>query len=173
MTLEQDIRRERKGFTLIEMMIVLAMAALFMAIGVPQFMRSLNREGFRKATSDLMEGFSTARAKAILSGGTAELVIRPKDMSISVTGGGVSEENQEKGPKIESPSFSAQMPTGVYWEILGVNNVELQEEDEVRVRFFSNGTCDEFDAVLRGPNGEIRRVTLEVITGIADMETVK
>ncbi len=173
MTPSQDILRRRKGFTLIEMMIVLAMAALFMAIGVPQFMRSLNKEGFRKATSDLMEGFSTARAKAILSGGTAELVIRPKDMSISVTGGGVSEENREKGPKIESPSFSAQMPTGVYWEILGVNNVELQEEEEVRVRFFPNGTCDEFDAVFRGPNGEMRRVTLEVITGIADMETVK
>lgn len=173
MTPSPDILRKQKAFTLIEMMIVLAMAALFMAIGVPQFMRSLNKEGFRKATSDLMEGFSTARAKAILSGGMAELVIRPKDMSISVIGGGVSQENQEKGPKIESPSFSAQMPTGVYWEILGVNNVELQEEEEVRVRFFPNGTCDEFDAVFRGPNGEMRRVTLEVITGIADMETVK
>lgn len=173
MTPSQDIRRKRKGFTLIEMMIVLAMAALFMAIGVPQFMRSLNKEGFRKATSDLMEGFSTARAKAILSGGAAELVIRPKDMSISVTGGGVAGENQENAPKIESPSFSAQMPNGVYFEALGVNNVDLTEEEEVRVRFFPNGTCDELDAILRGPNGEMRRVTLEVITGIADMETLK
>ena len=173
MSRQADMRRKRGAFTLIEMMIVLALAALFMTIGIPQFMRSLNKEGFRKATSDLMEGFSTARAKAILSGATAELVIRPKDMSISVTGAGVSEEMQEKGQKIESPTFSAQMPTGVYFEILGVNSVELQEAEEVRVRFFPNGTCDEFDAIFRGPNGEMRRVTLEVITGIADMETLK
>lgn len=161
------------AFTLVEMMIVLALAALFMAIGIPQFMKSLNKEGFRKATSDLMEGFAAARSKAILSGATAELVINPKTMSLSVTGGGVSEEMQGKGQKIETVSFSAQLPTGVYFEILGVNSVELQEAEDVHVRFFANGTSDEFDAILRGPSGEMRRITLEVITGIAEMEAIK
>lgn len=169
----KSMRNRKLAFTLVEMMIVLALAALFMAIGIPQFMKSLNKEGFRKATSDLMEGFAAARAKAILSGGTAELVINPKTMSLSVAGGDVSEEMQEKGQKIESVTFSAQMPSDTYFEILGVNSVELQEAEEVRVRFFPNGTSDEFDAILRGPSGEMRRITLEVITGIADMETIK
>ncbi len=169
-----DMRsRGRRGFTLIEMMIVIALAALFMAIGIPQFMRSMNKEGFRKTTSDLVEGFSTARAKAILSGATAELVIRPTEMSLSVSGAAVSEDMEQKGQRIESPTFSAQLPTGVYFEILGVNNVELQDADEARIRFFPNGTSDEFYAVLRGPAGEERHLTLEVITGILEMEIVK
>jgi hypothetical protein len=45
-------------------------------------------------------------------------------------------------------------------------------QSEVRVRFFPNGTCDEFTAVMLEPaSGKRRMIHLDVITGHADLKT--
>ena len=143
------------AFTLIEIMIVVAIMGLIMAMGIPSLARSMRKEGMRKAVSDMVEACSGARAAAILTGQTADLVIRPQDKTIS---GG---------------TFSASLPENVGIEILGVNFVEWQDADEARVRFYGNGTSDEFTIVLISDEHKATKISLEVVTGLADVEVIR
>ena len=149
------IRWQNRAFTLIEIMIVVGIIGVIMTMGVPSIIRSLRKEGMRKAVSDLTEACSAARAAAILSSTTSDMVIRPQDRTM--TGG----------------SFSASFPDNVWIQILGVNFLELQDAEEARVHFYSNGTCDEFTIILLSTEQEARKISLEVVTGLADVEVIR
>ncbi|MEO5803053.1 MAG: prepilin-type N-terminal cleavage/methylation domain-containing protein [Verrucomicrobiota bacterium] len=140
------------AFTLVEIMIVVAIIGIIMAMGIPSIVRSMRKEGIRKAVSDLVEACSAARAAAILSGNTSDLVIHPQDGTIS---GG---------------SFSATLPENVWIEILGVNFIQFEEAEEARVHFYPNGTSDEFTIVLKSDEQKAQKISLEVVTGLADVE---
>ncbi len=152
-------RRSSRGFTLIEIMIVVALMALVMAIGIPAFTRAMHKEGMRKAVSDVLEACGEARAQAILNNAPAELVIHPLEGTMQVERGG--------------GGYSLKLPHDVLIELLGVNSIELQEADEARVKFFPNGTSDDFTLVLHSAQGEVRKISLEIVTGLADMEVIK
>ena len=50
------------AFTLIEIMIVVAIIGIVMAMGVPSVVRTMEKEGMRKAISDIVEArFRTLR----------------------------------------------------------------------------------------------------------------
>ena len=149
------MRKKQNAFTLIEIMVVVALIGLIMAMGIPSIVRSVRKEGLRKATSDVVEACNDARATAILSGTTSDMVIRPQDGTIS---GG---------------KFTAALPENVWIEILGVNFVELQDSEEARVHFYSNGTSDEFTIVLKSDADKAQKISLEIVTGLADVETLK
>ena len=149
------IRLQNRAFTLIEIMIVVGIIGVIMTMGVPSIVRSLRKEGMTKAVSDLTEACSAARAAAILSATTSDMVIRPQDRTM--TGG----------------SFSASFPDNVWIQILGVNFLELQDAEEARVHFYSNGTCDEFTIILLSTEQEARKISLEVVTGLADVEVIR
>ena len=48
--------RCRRGFTLLEIMVVVAIMGLIMAMGVPSILSALKKDGMRKAVSDLQDG---------------------------------------------------------------------------------------------------------------------
>lgn len=144
-----------RAFTLIEIMIVVAIIGIVMVMGIPSMVRMMEKEGMRKAVSDVQEACFHARADAILKGHTADLVIRPQDRTIS---GG---------------TFSATLPENVWIEILGVNFLQLEEADEARVHFYSNGTSDEFTIVLNSDDLKAMKISLEVVTGLADVEPLR
>jgi prepilin-type N-terminal cleavage/methylation domain-containing protein len=148
-------RKKIRAFTLIEIMIVVAIIGIIMAMGIPSIVRTMRKEGMRKAVSDLVEACSEARATAILSGTKADLVIRPQDGTI--TGG----------------KFSATLPENVWIAILGVNFIQFEEAEEARVHFYPNGTSDEFTIVLNSNDSEAQKINLEVITGLANVEVVR
>lgn len=149
------MKTRQSAFTLIEIMVVVAVIGVIMAMGIPSIVSSLRKEGMRKATSDLVEACNSARANAILEGKTSDLVIRPLDKTIS------------------AGKFHAAFPDNVWIEILGVNFVELQEAEEARVHFYPNGTSDEFTIVLKSDDGKAEKVSLEILTAIADVEVLK
>jgi prepilin-type N-terminal cleavage/methylation domain-containing protein len=148
-------KRFKKGFTLIEIMIVIAIMALVLAVGVPSIFRAAERDSLRAVVNGIVEACSMARAQAILSGQIQELIIRPLDGTISA-------------PGMSEPVV---IPNFVQIELLGVNFVELQTAEEARVRFFPNGTSDEFTIVLRSDKNEWRKISLETVTALADVET--
>jgi prepilin-type N-terminal cleavage/methylation domain-containing protein len=168
------------AFTLIELMIVMGIVAIIMTTGVPAFVHAMRKEGLRKAVSDMVEGCSHARAQAILHGLPTELVIRAEDGSITVRPMQFRKSDEDSGsvgPEPGGPStaittFKANLPEDIAIKLLYVNFQDQMEYSEARVRFFPNGTCDEFTVILSSPTAE-QEVTLDVITGLADVKVIR
>ena len=66
--------------------------------------------------------------------------------------------------------FSASLSDHIVIEMLDVNFFEMKNEEEARVRFYPNGTSDDFTIILRSDKNEWRKITLEVVTGLAEVE---
>ena len=66
---------------------------------------------------------------------------------------------------------SVTLPDGIQIEGIRLNFLDYTEDEIVRVRFYPNGTSDEFSLFLLSDKGERRQIFLEVVTGFADFET--
>ena len=165
-TLASDPCRAR-AFTLIEMLMVVAIIALIMAVGVPSFVKSLQKTPINQAVSDVTEACSHARARAILHGVPFDLVIGTSQLTVQRVGAGAS------GETLVS-DFSVTLPESVAFKGLWVNRQNCVElETEGRVRFYPNGTCDELVATLFSDQNEERTITLEITTGLSDFKIVR
>ena len=170
---------QRAGFTLIEIMIVVSTLAIVLATGVPSMLRSLEKEGLRKAQADLLEACSHARAQAILTGVPMELIIRAEGNQVAVeplkAAVGAKHEDRpesEARPKQPPKNFSARLDEDIGIRLLYVNLKDHMESAEARVRFFPNGTSDEFTIMFFSAQGE-RTLSLDVVTGLANLEVIR
>jgi prepilin-type N-terminal cleavage/methylation domain-containing protein len=154
-------RSSAAAFTLLEIMIVAVIIGMIMAAGVPTLYRALKKEGFRKVIVDVMEVCENARGQAILQGQTREVEFRPLDGTCQIVGGSAG----------GGLAHRAVFGENVAVEMLDVNLTECRAMDSVRVRFFPNGTCDEMTLVLRSDRNEWRKISLEITTALARLET--
>lgn len=164
------------GFTLIEIMMVVGVLGLVAMWGLPAIYRVSRQETIREAVNDIVEVCSHARAQAILQGRTVELVFRPQERRVSVGGAsaGIDADNPSLiGGVPGTTRASAQWSDRVMLEMLDVNFVEYKDAEEARVRFFPNGTCDELTIILRSDRNEYRKISLEVTTGLAEVEVMR
>ena len=168
------------AFTLIEVMIVVGLIAIALTVSIPTFVAAHNKTPMRKALTEVMEACSTARAQAILTGRLVELRIRPQDYTFEVAATGKSETsssaNTTSGVARTDEGhnqFSVKLPEEVGIEELAINFQLLKDAELVAVRFHANGTSDEFTVVLRSLYGDIRKITLDPVTGRADFEVLR
>ncbi|HEX7862780.1 MAG TPA: type II secretion system protein [Verrucomicrobiae bacterium] len=176
-------RRAQRGFTLVEIMIVIAIMALVVGVGVPSMVRNMQRDDLARAVNDVIEGAKTARDRAILQGVPWVLVIRENQVSLEAAPGeqkpttlaGIPEETDDGAPPKKLPTaptlqsgFPRTFGEDVAIQLLDVNFINHMEGDfdQARVRFFPNGTSDEFTIVLAWKDKQ-RTVTLDIITGLA------
>jgi prepilin-type N-terminal cleavage/methylation domain-containing protein len=139
----------RRAFTLIEMMIVVAIIGLIAAMGVPSILQALRKDGMRKAISDVKDVLGNARAKAIYSGQTTEVICHPLEKKVG----------------------STILPDSVDIAMLDINLLDYGASEVARVRFFPNGTCDELTLVLHSRD-EWEKITLEFSTAMASVSPV-
>ncbi len=160
------------GFTLMELMMVVAIMGLVMAMGVPSILSVIHEAPLRKAVNDVVEICGHARAQAILSGKTTVVVFHPRAGEIDY-GGGVdrSAMSSRVGQK---PVTSTKFDSRVDVDLLKINELDLTEpvDDVATANFFKDGTCDEMTLVLHAGD-QWRAITLEVTTALASVETVK
>lgn len=170
-------------------MIVVGIAAMVMAIGIPFVQRTIRRDAVYQAVHLVEEACRNARATAIFKNATTELVILPKDKAFSIQPGRVSSGGGVPMPTVTADGepvadkssflghapkpFNGQLADDVTIELLDVNFTEYKHEDEARVRFHPNGTCDEFTIVLRIGALAWRKISLEVVTGLPTLEIIR
>ena len=172
--------RRRAAFTLFEIMLVVGIMGIVMTMGLPAIYRVYKKEDLRKAVADIVEVCSNARAQAILRGTTVNLYIYPQQGRFEVSapapagasGGGDDMVAPRPAPTPRS-GLSCEVSDHLAFEMVDVNFIEHKDdEDPVRVRFFSDGTCDELTVILRSVKGEYRKISLEVTTALASVDTI-
>lgn len=182
-------RAVSRAFTLIELLVVVAIIGIVMTISIPSIYRQLHPDSMQKAVTDIMEACSHARAMAILNRAPVDLKISPLTRNISVGGAASSSSGRrleshnvagedwrmaERGSASSSSgggSFSAKLSERIQIKLIDVNFIDLTQAESVAVRFYPNGTSDEFTIVLANDQDEWRMISLEVVTGQADFET--
>jgi prepilin-type N-terminal cleavage/methylation domain-containing protein len=142
------------AFTLIEIMMVVAIIGLTLTMSIPSFHHMLQREGMGKVERDMVQACQEARRAAIMNNQTTDLVIRPLDHTFSVPG-----------------AFDlVTIPNDINIEALGVNFNPMETQDEARVHFNPKGTSDEFVIILHGPDGSYRTIYLDCVTALVRVE---
>jgi type II secretion system protein H len=141
-----------RAFTLIEIMVVVAIMGIILAAGLPSLYGFFHKTGLRKTMSDLLETCQSARAQAIMSGTPTDLVFHPKDGTCETSAGG-----NGYGAWAHSANFQE----------CTIEMLDVKDFETVKVRFFPNGTCDEMTLVLHSNNENAwRKISLEITTAI-------
>jgi prepilin-type N-terminal cleavage/methylation domain-containing protein len=174
------------AFTLLEIMIVIGIMGMVMSIGMPSFLNMLSKDTMRQAVADVVEICGEARAQAIIKGVPSELCFNTQDRTFHIlTTAAPAPLPNPAGEFADTPPAAAPAPPGktaltkrisedLVIEMLSVNFQEYKDEDEARVRFYPNGTCDEFTIVLQWPEKQLyRKITLDIITSLPDVEVIK
>lgn len=192
-------QKRTAAFTLIELMLVIMISIIILGWGLPNFLRSFEKQGIVKASFDVLEGCNQARAYSILSGKTAELIIRAGDGQMSIREaqgprlirhwndheilqnvGDQTSQNEDQNAQNENQNaetqkalaFKKSLEDEVSVEMIDVNFIDQMQFPEAIVRFFPNGTSDEFTIVLRIED-EWRKITLDPICGVARLEDLQ
>lgn len=168
-------RAWERAFTLLEIMIVVGIMGIVLTMGVPIVWKVFHRSDMSKAIFEMQELCRNARARAILQGVQTQLVLHGGDGGISIEGGAGSAPAAATG--VLSPSApaggaptSTHLPDGVAIFKFLVGGVDCMHMEMARVRFFPNGTCDDFVMQLVSDRAERVEISLEVTTSLADVE---
>lgn len=174
------------AFTLIEIMIVIAIIAIIAAVGLPPFIHAFQKKGIDKAVSDIMEGCSYARDHAILSGQPLALVIHASDNRVSVEGPASSAPPASASPAPvnlfpdlsdqedhSTNGYSRTISDDIAIELLYVNLKDQMQTNVARVWFYPDGTSDEMTLVLMSKQQQRRKITVDPITGLADYDVIR
>lgn len=108
-----------QGFTLLEMLAAITIAAIVMGLSVPAMQRLYQSSQFHAAVNDVVTLLSSARYQAIRRGGEADVVINPETREIAL------------GEKIQL------LPKNINMEVLGSR--ELNRDGAGIIRFYPDG----------------------------------
>jgi prepilin-type N-terminal cleavage/methylation domain-containing protein len=168
------MKREQHGrrgaFTLLELMVVVAIIGLVAAMSVPSILAMRHEAPMRKAINDITEMCSRARAGAVLKNTTATIVFHPVARSAELVNG---DSNAALSTRLGKPSVtSVQFDPSVTVEGLGINLKDWTLADSARVNFYENGTSDEMTLIL-ACHGEREMISLELATAMPDVKPLR
>jgi hypothetical protein len=167
-------------------MIVVGVIGLIALISIPSIYHAMHPESLSTAVNEVVDACAKARARAIWESSPVELRINPQNGSYQVANvpkdaapvdpsappaaGSAPPPAPEPPGSAKPTGISGQLSDRVRIDMLDVNFRECKDDDEVRVRFYPNGTCDEFTIILHSfDSGESRRISLDLVTSLPDV----
>jgi len=79
--------RREKGYSLIELLVVVAILAVVMAVAAFSYRTAMRATRVKQGLSDLYDGFSRCRSEAIIQNGDITVVYTPADRTVTFTQG--------------------------------------------------------------------------------------
>ena len=178
----QGGRQTTGGLTLIEMMVVVTIIGLTLAMAIPA-LREVRRSPIAQATKDFLDACREARSRAILRDQPMQLVIRDGggELAVESAPDGVMGATNGVSAIVFDPSFPTEgvrphwvrhLHDDVAFRENFVNGRNFLDANATAVRFYPNGTCDQFEAKIQWLRRESRRLSLEVLTGLPTVEDI-
>jgi type II secretion system protein H len=176
-------RGGRAGFTLVELLVVMFIMAIALTVAIPM-LREVKRSPLAQATMDFEAACREARSRAILSGRPMQLVIRggggelaveeaPAGVLGATNGVSALSFTEELASQQTAPVFSSRFSDEVGFRSIVVNQRNFMDAAATAVRFYPNGTCDQFEGELQWLRREARRLRLEVMTAMPEVEDIR
>lgn len=171
---------------MIEILIVVAIMGILLTMGVPSALRMFQKDPLRQSEANILDACAHARASAILNNQPAAVVITGEG-SITVQGVAVRRPDDDRRAfqdQVEggedagqgggaSLNFQRQIHPDVAVELFYVNLTDQMDAVQSQIRFYPNGMSDEMTIVLNYLLEERRVISLDPITGLADLEVVR
>ena len=142
-----------KGFTLLELIVVLAILAAIAALVAPSFSRTVASARLRTAASDVRTTLARGRALAVAA-------TKERTVAFDLSRGEFGVDNEAVRRLPETIRLGAVLP--------GEGRVE---EGNVRIRFFPDGSGDEAEISVTAEDGGTLRVTVDPLTGLSEAGT--
>jgi prepilin-type N-terminal cleavage/methylation domain-containing protein len=180
-----------RAFTLLELVVVVAVMGIILKMGIPAIRSATHRDPMSQAVVDFVNACQGsmehpgARSLAILRGKTMELRIFPQERRIEVgeararANSGTAPVNPAEPPADAAPKpaavtgYSATISGRIGFRLLDVNFLDVRDADEATVQFYPDGTSDEFNVLLVSDTGEVRRITLDIVTGLPEVTNLQ
>lgn len=153
------VKRQHKGFTLIELMVALALGALLAGLATPMAMRMYESMQYREAVRGLGAAASGARYRAITSGLAMDLMVEPTTTRYAVVAA-------------ETPfSETETKNVGDDLRIQMVSARELTSSPGIGViRFYPDGSSTGGSITLWRPGGDGMRLRVDWLLGRVTQE---
>lgn len=171
----------RRAFTLVELLVAVAIGLIILGLAVP-VLREVRRPPITQATKDFLDACQHARSRAIMEGRATQIAIRNAGRELAVeaapegvlgAANGVSSasanESSYLGPP---PSFHREFPEEILYERIDVNTVSFLQSAATAIRFYPNGTSDQFAAVITWRRTDPRILTIDMMTGLAEAKAL-
>jgi prepilin-type N-terminal cleavage/methylation domain-containing protein len=161
----------KRAFTLVEIMVVVAVMGLLLGISIPAFRKIMNKAPLEQGISDVESLCRQARAEAIVGQQAMDVVFNESEEIVALTAAArvINAPDPFTGLMIKTTE-ETQLIDRVF---LPVDLVDLQiiepkadkfTLDEIRIRFYPNGTSETLALRVAGDD-EAYLLTLDPVTG--------
>jgi type II secretion system protein H len=167
MRLELSTRRNRAGFTLIELMVVITIIGVVTAMMIPEMKGSLQDALLRSTSRELINAFDLAYSRAVSLNQTRRVRIDEKTGRYLVEKRVMQNGQDDFVPADDVPGAKGELDSRISIEFHqpdeGVSEPDAQPDvattdvgssvDGVAIAFYPDGTADSGDIILRDQEG--------------------
>lgn len=137
--------RRAGGFTLLELLAVIAIAALVLGVSAPAMQRLYQSAQYRGAVSDIVAALNGARISAIRTGKYQDVLIDPRARNVT------------RGDKVQA------LPENLELEVLGSR--ELNRDGAGVIRFYADGASSGGYVDVRHAGGRTVQIQVDWLLG--------
>ena len=165
--------RDKRGFTLLELLVVLAIVGIISALLAPRMIGSMSNVNLKTATKNIAAGLRYARSQATWERIPYRAVFDFEKNLVTIK---AVEEDTEKDPQDhpaddkdgEIPSKSYPLPEGVKLRA-AVSGDEIVDTQTFEILFFPSGGTSGGEVFLQNDRGKRTHIRVDFITGIVQI----